>query len=186
MENSVITTGRVIFMCNVYYVSCIRSNLHEILELCWDILADCRCHIWQLAAISRKFWPVCSLLCPWKFMYHISGIRIIVSFFPVRLIFLPLSCATSDGASEASAGAEVASPGCGVEGEILASGQLWCCCCYHICTHLPSPGSLGLLPSQQIGFFFHSRNAGHGSALTGQNPTLDSCTQWHKSHYITL
>ena len=75
MENSVITTGRVIFMCNVYYVSCIRSNLHEILELCWDILADCRCHIWQLAAISRKFWPVCSLLCPWKFIYHISGIR---------------------------------------------------------------------------------------------------------------
>ena len=47
----------------------------KILELCWDILADCRCHIWQLAAISRKFWPVCSLLCPWKFIYHISGIR---------------------------------------------------------------------------------------------------------------
>ena len=46
--------------------------------------------------------------------------------------------------------------------------------------HLPSPGSLsllGLLPSQQIGFFFHSRNAGHGAGLTGRtgrNPTLDS------------
>ena len=100
-----------------------------------------------------------------------------MSFFPVRLIFLPLSCATSDGASEASAGAEVASPGCGVEGEIVASGQLWWCCCYHICIYLPSPGSLGLIPSQQIGFFFHSRNAGHGAGLTGRtgrNPTLDS------------
>ena len=46
--------------------------------------------------------------------------------------------------------------------------------------HLPSPGSLsllGLLPGQQIGFSFHSRNAGHGVALTGWNPTLGSCTQ---------
>ena len=99
-----------------------------------------------------------------------------MSYFP----FLPLSCAGSGGARGGQGGSQGRYIGCGGGGGVGDLGLGAAIVLQLQFDHLPSPGSLsllGLLPGQQIGFSFHSRNAGHGVPLTGWNPTLGSCTQ---------